>query len=121
MMSRKSMFAVALVGAVAFPAFASSPSHPVAGERGFEFHDMPSTKTRADVAKELADSRKNPFTADGGKLVAGGLLYSFPQHSLEFRDGKAVHTDKLSHEVSAKPDLTMTADEKRAQYRQNAF
>jgi hypothetical protein len=118
---RQSMFAIALIGAMATPAFANSPVHIVSGEKAFEFHNMPSTKTRADVMGELAEARKNPFTADGGKLVAGGLLYSFPQHSLEFRDGKAVHTDKLSHEVTAKPDLTMSADERRAQYRQNAF
>ena len=117
MLIRKTVFALALVGASVPAAFANSGISIVGGEKGFEFHDTPSLKSRADVQNELAASRKNPTIADGGKLLAGGALYLFPQHSLAFKDGKFAHTDTLNHDDKPKPSLTMTPDERRAKDR----
>jgi hypothetical protein len=116
MLIRKTVVALALIGASVSAAFANSGISIVGGEKGFEFHDTPSLKSRADVQNELAASRKNPTIADGGKSLAGGALYVFPQHSFAFKDGKSVHTDTLNH-YTPKPSLTMTPDERRAQIR----
>ena len=82
------------------------------GEKGFDTHPMPSTKSRADVLKELQAFRKNPVTADGGTLVGAEVVYTFPQHSYAFQGGKLVHTDSISHNTS-KPSLAMTDAERR--------
>lgn len=113
MLLRKTAFALALIGASVPAAFANNGMSIVGGEKGVEFHDTPSLKSRADVQKELDASRKNPTIADGGKSLAGGALYIFPQHSMTFKDGKAVHTDNLNHDTP-KPSLTMTPDERQA-------
>lgn len=117
MLFRKTVFVLALVGASIPAAFASSGVNVAGGEKGFDFHDTPSLKSRADVQKELEASRKNPTIADGGKLLAGGALYLFPQHSFAFKDGKAIHTDSLKDHDSPKPSLTLTPEERMAKMR----
>lgn len=114
---RKTVFVLALVGASIPVAFANSGVNSAGGEKGFDFHDTPSLKSRADVQKELEDYRKNPTTTDGGKLVAWSSIYIFPQHRYDFKDGKAVHTDTLNGHDSPKPSLTLTADERVAKNR----
>jgi hypothetical protein len=107
MLFRKTVFALALVGAALPAAFANSGSTWTGGEQSFEFHAMPSTMSRADVQKELEDFRKNPVTSDGSTLVGGEGGYVGPQHSYAFKGGKLVHTDTLPHN-SPKPSLAMT-------------
>ncbi|MES2188528.1 MAG: DUF4148 domain-containing protein [Pseudomonadota bacterium] len=116
MLIRKTAIALALVGASITAAFANNGSSVVGGEKGFEFHNTPSLKSRADVQSELFASRKNPTIADGGKSLAGGALYVFPQHSYVFKDGKPVHADTLNHDTP-RSSLTMTSDERQAQIR----
>ncbi len=121
MFFRKTAFVLAFIGAAIPAAYANSSVHVVGGEKAFEFHDMSGNKSRADVLKELDASRKNPVVADGGRLLANGALYVFPQHSYGYKEGKLVHTDKLDHTSTSKPNLTMTAEEHRAQAALRAF
>lgn len=116
MLFHKTVIALALVGAAIPAAFANGGVTLVGGEKAFEFHDTPSPKTRDEVQKELQAYRKNPVMADGGKSLAGGAVYVFPQHSYALKDGKFVHTDTLKHDTP-KPSLTMTPDERRARDR----
>lgn len=109
MLFRKSVFILALVSASIPAAFANTGITWTGGEQGFEFHVMPSTKSRADVQKELEAFRKNPVTADGATLVGGE--YIPPQHSYAFQGGKLVHTDTLPHNTP-KPSLMMTEAER---------
>ena len=115
MLFRKTVFALALAGAAIPAAFANSGSAPVRGEQGFETHAMQSTRSRADVQRELADFRRNPMTAEGGMFTQGETGYVFPQHSYDFKGGKLVHSDTIAHNTP-KPSLTMTPAE-RLQYR----
>ena len=62
---------IALVSAVSLPALATSGITPVGGEAGFTTHAMPSTKSRADVIKELEAWKRNPVTSDGWREVGG--------------------------------------------------
>ena len=110
---RKTVFVLALAGAAIPAAFANSGSTWVGGEAGFQNHPVQSTKSRADVRKELEAFNKNPVTADGGRIVGGEAGYSPPQHSYAFQGGKLVHTDSLAHNTP-KPSLSMTAAERRA-------
>lgn len=115
MLFRKTIFALALVGAALPTAFANSGSTWIGGERGFEFHAGQSTKSRADVQKELEAFRKNPVTADGGTLVGTDARYIFPAHSYAFQGGTLAHTDSIAHNTP-QPGLAMT-DAERHQYR----
>ena len=112
MLFRKTVFVLALVGASIPAAFANSGVNVIGGEKGFDFHDMPSLKSRAEVLKERETYRKNPTMADGGKWLASGAHYVFPQHSFAFKDEKFVHTDTLKGHDSPKPSLSMTPDER---------
>ncbi|CAN5448186.1 hypothetical protein BH10PSE16_BH10PSE16_11240 [soil metagenome] len=111
---RKTIVALALVGAALPAAFANSGTTWVGGDRGFEFHPGNSTKSRAEVQQELEAFRKNPFTADGTKIVNTDKGFISPQHSYAFQGGTLVHTDTLAHDTS-KPSLMMTDAEKRLQ------
>ena len=68
---------IALVSAVSLPALATSGITPVAGEAGFTTHAMPSTKSRADVIKELEAWKRNPVTSDGWREVGGEAGWVF--------------------------------------------
>ncbi len=84
-------------------------------ERGYEFnHASQSTKTRADVLKELESSQKASAAGMNGPLALsqGNRGYVNEQHSLAFQNGRLVHTDNLAHN-SPKPSLAMTAEERR--------
>ncbi len=82
MLFHKTVFALALAGAALPAAFANSGSNWIGGERGFEFHAGQSTKSSADVQKELEAFRKNPVTADGGTLVGRDARYIPPPAQL---------------------------------------
>ncbi|WP_096662823.1 DUF4148 domain-containing protein [Polaromonas sp. AET17H-212] len=112
MLFRKTVFALALAGAAIPAAFANSGNTWVGGERGFETHTVQSTKSRADVKKELDAFRSNPTTAEGGSLVGGEAGYMPPQHSYAFQNGRLVHTDSIAHNTP-KPSLAMTDAERR--------
>lgn len=116
MLFHKTVFALALAGAALPAAFANSGSNWIGGERGFEFHAGQSTKSRADVKKELEAFRKNPVTADGGTLIGTDARYIPPQHSYAFQDGKLVHTDSIAHDTPKPTNLAMT-DAERSLYR----
>ncbi len=111
---RKTIVALALVGATLPAAFANSGTTWVGGDRGFEFHPSNSTKSRAEVQQELEAFRKNPFTADGTKIVNTDKGFISPQHSYAFQGGTLVHIDTLAHDTP-KPSLVMTDAEKRLQ------
>ena len=116
MLFRKTVFPLALVGAAIPAAFASSDAIWLGSDRGFEFYPgtSNSTKSRADVQQELAAFRKNPVTADGGKIVNTDNGYISPQHSYAFQGGTLVHTDSIAHDTP-KPSLAMTDADKRLQ------
>lgn len=116
MLFRKTIFALALTGAVLPAAFANSGVTWVGGERGFEFHAQKSTKSRAEVQKELEAFRQSPVTADGGSLTGRDAGYIPPQHSYAFQGGKLVHTDSIAHDTPKPTGLAMT-DAERRQYR----
>ena len=112
MLFRKTVFALALVGAAIPAAFANSGVTSMGGDRDFQYHASNSTKSRADVQQELEAFRKNPVTADGGTIVNTDRGYINPQHSYGFQSGKLVHTDNIAHDTST-PSLAMTDAEKR--------
>lgn len=118
MLFRKSVVALALVGAAIPAAFANSVVTSVGGDRDSQYPasytNSNSSKSRADVQKELEAFRKNPVTADGGKIVNTEIGFISPQHSYAFQGGTLVHTDSLSHDTP-KPSLAMTDAEKRLQ------
>lgn len=111
---RKTIIALALVGAALPAAFANSGVTQSATFRDFQYHPTSSTKTRAEVQQELESFRKNPFTADGTKIVNTEIGFVSPQHSSAFQGGALVHTDKLAHDTP-KPSLVMTDADKRLQ------
>lgn len=110
---RKSFLLASLVSAIALPALATSGTTIVGGEGSVQFHAMPSTVTRAQVQKELAEWRKNPVTADGYRDVGGEKGWEYVGHRYDFRGGKFVHADNLPHNTP-KPSLNMTPDERAA-------
>lgn len=68
---------IALAGVASLPALATSGFTPVPGEAGVVTHAMPSTKSRADVLKDLAAWKRNPVTADGWREVGGDAGWVF--------------------------------------------
>lgn len=116
MLFRKTVFALALVGAAIPAAFASSDAIWLGSDKGFVAYpgNSNSTKSRTDVQQELAAFRKNPVTADGGKIVNTDKGYISPQHSYAFQGGTLVHADTLAHDTP-KPSLVMTDADKRLQ------
>lgn len=56
---KKSVLAIALAAAFVPAAFATSGATWVGGEAGFETHPLQSTKSRAEVIKEMGASRMN--------------------------------------------------------------
>ena len=116
---RKTIVALALAGAALPGAFAASHTGWAGNERGVSIiqssaNASASTKTRAEVVQELQAFRKNPVTADGGKIVNTERGFVPAQHSYAFQGGALVHTDKLAHDT-AKPSLVMTDADKRLQ------
>ena len=111
---RKTIVALALVSAALPAAFANSGVTQSTTFRDFQYHPTNSTKTRAEVQQELEAFRKNPFTADGTKIVNTEISFVSPQHSSAFQRGALVHTDKLVHDTP-KPSLVMTDADKRLQ------
>lgn len=110
---RKTTFATLLTAVIAAPAFAGSGVTFVGGERGFEFHTLPSTTTRAQVKQDLADWRSNPVAGDGYREVGGERGWEAPQHAYAFRNGVLVHADTLNHNAP-KPSIAMArADRER--------
>jgi len=110
----KSVIFASLAAAITLPATATSGSSVLSTEGTVQFHAMPSTVTRAQVQKEMAEWRKNPVFADGYREVGGEVGIRMEPHRYDFRNGKFVHVDNLPHST-AKPSLAMTAEE-RAQW-----
>ena len=116
---RKTIVALALVGAALPAAFAGSHTGWAGNERGVGVIEAntnisASSKTRAEVMQELQAFRNNPVTADGSKLVNNERGFVPAQHSYAFQGGALAHTDKLAHDT-AKPSLVMTDADKRLQ------
>ena len=112
---RKTIVAMALVGAALPAAFANSHTGWAGNERGvsvIQANISASTKTRAEVVQELQTFRKNPVTADGSKLVDTERGFVPAQHSYAFQGGALVHTDTLAHDT-AKPSVVLTDADKR--------
>ena len=111
---RTTIVALALAGAALPAAFANNGATQGAGYRDFQYHATISTKTRAEVQQELETFRKNPVTADGGKIVNTEIGFVGPQHSYASQRGTLAHTDTLPHNT-AKPSLVVTDADKRLQ------
>ena len=114
---RKTIVALALAGAALPGAFAASHTGWAGNERGVSIiqssaNASASTKTRAEVVQELQAFRKNPVTADGGKIVNTERGFVPAQHSYAFQGGALVHTDTIAHDT-AKPSLVLTDADKR--------
>lgn len=114
---RKTIVALALVGAALPAAFAGSHTGWAGNERGVSIiqssaNANPSTKTRAEVVQELQAFRKNPVTADGSRLVDNERGFALPRHSYAFEGGALVHTDTFAHNT-AKPSTALTDADKR--------
>ena len=112
---RKTIVALALAGAALPGAFAASHTGWAGNERGvsiIQSSASASTKTRAEVVQELQAFRKNPVTADGGKIVNTERGFVPAQHSYAFQGGALVHTDTFAHNT-AKPSLVLTDADKR--------
>ena len=62
---------IALVSIISLPALANPGYTFVPGEIGFVFHDLPSTRSRAEVVKELEAWKRNPVAASGWRNVGG--------------------------------------------------
>ena len=115
MFIRKTIVAMALVGAALPAAFANSHTGWAGNERGvsvIQANISASTKTRAEVVQELQTFRKNPVTADGSKLVDTERGFVPAQHSYAFQGGALVHADTVAHNT-AKPSTALTDDDKR--------
>ena len=115
MLFRKTLFFLALAGVVIPPAFANSDIGWAGNERGvgIQANTNTSTKSRADVQKELEAFRKNPFTADGTKIVNTEKIgFISPRHSYGFQGGKLAHTDNIDH-TTPKPSVVMTDNDRR--------
>lgn len=111
MSTRKTIILASLIGAMTLPAFADN-GIAFAGRSGeFQFHPMPSSVTRAQVQKELAEWRKNPVSADGYRDVGGEKGLEYVGHSYIFRDGRFVHADSLPHDTP-KPSLAISDRER---------
>lgn len=107
----KSTFISSLIAAVALPALATSGTTVVNNDAGFKTHPMPSTVTRAQVQKELAEWRKNPVAGDGYREVGGDRGWEAPQHAYVFRNGTLVHADSIDHSAP-KASIAMTRAER---------
>lgn len=115
MLFRKTVFALALVGAAIPAAFANSHTGWAGSERGvsiIEVNTSASTKTRAEVMQELQDFRKKPVAADGSRLVNNERGFLPAQHSYAFQGGTLVHADTIAHNT-AKPSVVLTDADKR--------
>lgn len=103
MMVRKTVFALALAGAVLPAAFADS-GRTWAGADG-SVHIAPqqsqSDTGRGEVKKGATSAPQYAVTATAS---ADGATNTSPQHSFGLKGGKLVHTDNLSHN-NAKPSV----------------
>lgn len=111
---RQTVFALALVGASIPAAFASNGGNFHSEERGFEFHPVHSTKSRADVVKELEASKDAPPSGmnRSPSFDRGDSGYVNEQHSFAIQGGRLIHTDTMAHNTP-KPSLAMTDAERR--------
>ena len=111
---RQTVFALALVGTSIPAAFASSGATNLSTDRGFEFHATQSTKSRADVMKELEASKKAPAAGmnRSPSFNRGDSGYVAEPHSFAVQAGRLVHTDNIAHNTP-KPRLAMTDAERR--------
>ncbi len=103
MMFRKTVFALALAGAVLPVAFADS-GRTWAGADG-NTHLAPqqsqSEVSRSDGKKGATMAQRN---AGAATISADGAINTSPQHSFGLQGGRLVHTDTLPHN-NAKPGL----------------
>jgi hypothetical protein len=93
-MKKITVFSVALLGALATPAFADGWRF-VDGEAVWGYSvEKRDNKTREPVQRERSDFERNPVTADGWKQVDGeaGWLYVGPQTEKRARTSRASTT-----------------------------
>ncbi len=109
---KKTLIALSF-GIFAVP-FASADSGMtwVGGEIGYEFHVMPSTKSRAEVLKELRAFKANPEGADGWRFESAAVGWVPPTHEYVFENGRLKHVGNMGHD-SPRPSLQMTEEERR--------
>lgn len=109
---KKTLIALSF-GIFAVPfASADSGMHWVGGEAGYDFHVMPSTKSRAEVLEELRAFPANPVAADGWRYVGGETGWVPPTHEYAFKNGRLEHVGNMAHN-SPRPSLQMTEEERR--------
>ncbi|MDP3272281.1 DUF4148 domain-containing protein [Limnobacter sp.] len=100
---RKTVFALALAGAVLPAAFANSGRTWAGADDSVHISTQQnqSDKSRADVKKGASMAQNN---AGAAAISADGAKNRSPQHSFELQGGRLVHSDNLPHN-NAKPAL----------------
>ena len=98
MFIRKSILSLALLAAVASPAFATNSTTPNNGELGATTHAVAGTATREQVKHELAEWRKNPVSG-GWREVGGERGWVQEPHRFDLRGGQFVHVDNIPHDT----------------------
>ncbi|MDP2818895.1 MAG: hypothetical protein Q8O29_11605 [Polaromonas sp.] len=103
MMFRKTVFALALAGAVLPAAFASSGSTWAGADDSIHIEPQQSQSdtSRGDGKKGATMAQRN---AGAATTSADGATNTSPQHSFGLQRGRLVHTDDLPHN-NAKPDF----------------
>lgn len=77
-MSRFTLFPLlAIAGAIASPAGATSVFEPVGGEPGVKAHAMPTDGTNSNARNEVDAWKRNPVSADGWRQVGGEAGWVF--------------------------------------------
>lgn len=106
MLFRKTVFALALIGATIPAAFANGNTGWAGNERGVGIQADANANTtmtsRAEVQKNAQASRKNATTADGNSIFHTERGSKTTQHSYAFQGGSLAHTDRIAHD-SASP------------------
>ena len=110
MFIRKSILSLALLAAVASPAFATNGTTSNNGELGATTHAMAGTVTREQVKHELAEWRKNPVSG-GWREVGGERGWVQEPHRFDLRGGQFVHVDNIPYDTP-KPALASAQDKR---------
>lgn len=104
MMFRKTVFALALAGAVLPAAFANSGRTWAGADDSVHIapRQSQSDTSRAEVKRGAPAAQKNVAAAT---ISPDGATTTSPQHSFGLQGGRLVHTDNLPHN-NAKPSVT---------------
>lgn len=109
---KKSIIALTLSAFIVPAAFADNGWTWVGGQIGWAPHATPSTKSRAEVNRELEEFRNNPVDATGWSYAGQEIGFVPPQHAYSIENGSMVHADEFDHDTPH-PNTIMTTEERR--------